>query len=413
MSSRQAFRSGVMSYSMVSPSSNAPSISPKPTSKVKEMQISSLQQKREQKKRSMNRFCSSSDLEGDNKHKLTHSKSFLQVTTEKRPSRNKINFTSMVYKSVDNFERLRFNEETSDLKRNLGNMSATDIDKVDTIVDLPKSPIGRTLTESKNQNLPKFDALMKQYSQCSSRLEVITEKVRPPKSKKHFHFAKKENMKVVKNMDQEMSFSINSNKKSRCRGSMISNRKVMNATFDLLNDSPNSIEVRRPPKPYPFTKNNFKVKSNQIKAASVIQKAWKKHQVRKQATRKHKRNGSKIPQITKKKTSMADAITHNLQAIAKAKPTLTDTSITPPRAHNVSALCEKLLLKESYESNKLFASNSAIPPVTKTSEAGVTEKYKLIFSELETLFDKLKHVDTVPSMFKEHVKKDFDKQFAD
>lgn len=40
-----------------------------------------------------------------------------------------------------------------------------------------------------------------------------------------------------------------------------------------------------------------------------------------------------------------------------------------------------------------------------------TETYKLILDQLGVLFAKFKHLDSVPEMFKEHIKKDFDKEF--
>jgi hypothetical protein len=83
-------------------------------------------------------------------------------------------------------------------------------------------------------------------------------------------------------------------KKTVTKGSMINNRKILNATFDLLNDSPNSIEVRRPPKPYPFVRKTTPEKEN---AAEKIQKAWRRFVLKK---KRHRRNDSRIPQIKKK-----------------------------------------------------------------------------------------------------------------
>lgn len=39
------------------------------------------------------------------------------------------------------------------------------------------------------------------------------------------------------------------------------------------------------------------------------------------------------------------------------------------------------------------------------------EPYKLILDQIGVLFAKFKHLDSVPEMFKGHIKKDFDKEF--
>lgn len=206
-----------------------------------------------------------------------------------------------------------FNEESTEADvKNPGINCPTDIENVDAVVDLPPNLTAKTLGDTQRHNIQRFDGMIKQYNVSSSGLEVITEKVRTSvvnKPQSQSYFQKKENIKSSKHQDQLITFSLNVQKKNKPRGSIVNNRKTLNATFDLLNDSPNSIEVRRPPKPYPFAKTPVKYSissTNNSKYAIVIQRAWRKYKL-KQTNKKHKRQGSKIPQINRKRVNSSNA----------------------------------------------------------------------------------------------------------
>jgi hypothetical protein len=206
-----------------------------------------------------------------------------------------------------------FNEESTEADvKNTESNCPTDIENADTVVDIPRNLTAKTLGDTQRHNVQNTNGLLKHYSVANSGLEVITEKVRTSitnKQQSQSYVQKKENLKSSKNQDQEMSFSLNTQKKNKPRGSIVNNRKTLNTTFDLLNDSPNSIEVRRPPKPYPFAKSSVSYSISKIdnsKYAVVIQRAWKKYKS-KQASKKHKRQGSKIPQINRKRVNSSNA----------------------------------------------------------------------------------------------------------
>jgi hypothetical protein len=181
---------------MISPSSKIPTVSPKPMPRSKDLHISSLAQKREQKKKSIQRLNSSSDFEIEKTQILNHSRSFIDNSVRKMPTRNGKTFTSLLYKSVDNFNHLRFNEEGFGNRGNSKNMTTTDIEKENTILKLPRSPIGRAFHEHSNINLNKFDTLIKQYNNVSSGLEVIKETIIPIKTKK-YNPPKREKVKTI------------------------------------------------------------------------------------------------------------------------------------------------------------------------------------------------------------------------
>lgn len=341
---------------MISPSSKIPTVSPKPMPRSKDLHISSLAQKREQKKKSIQRLSSSSDFDVEKNQILNHSRSFIENSIKNMPTRNGKHFTSAIYKSVDNFDRLRFNEEGSASRNNLNNMTTTDIDKVDTIIELPRSPIGRAFHDHSNINLNKFDALIKQYNNASSGLEVIKETIIPTKTKK-YNPPKREKVKANGGSHSKSTLL----KKSVTKGSMINNRKVLNATFDLINDSPNSIEVRKPPQPYPFVNKTTPEKE---KAAEVIQKAWKRFVLKK---KKHRRNGSRIPQI-KKKGAMSNITNKFNRCLTSKDMPMNYEIIAPNTLKMTNNLIDRNIdcIKHAYDTNKSFTSHSAIPPVSKS-----------------------------------------------
>jgi hypothetical protein len=112
------------------------------------------------------------------------------------------------------------------------------------ILKLKSKSSRKALKESTNHNMPKIDALLEKYKEVSNGLEVIRENIRGSRRTRH-KIHRKENT-GLKLHDEHVSFSLHIQQKPEARKSMI------NSAIDLLVDSPTSMQIRKPPQPYPY-----------------------------------------------------------------------------------------------------------------------------------------------------------------
>jgi hypothetical protein len=130
------------------------------------------------------------------------------------------------------------------LERLTTNKSDRDVNVKKAKVILKSKSSRKSLKESTKHNMPLIDALLEKYREVSNGLEVIRENTRGSRrTQRKIH--RKENT-GLKLHDEHMSFSLHTQQKPEARKSMI------NSAIDLLCDSPTSIQIRKPPQPYPY-----------------------------------------------------------------------------------------------------------------------------------------------------------------
>lgn len=157
-----------------------------------------------------------------------------------------------------------------------------------------------TLTTSTKGNIEKVDTLLKQFSIASSGLEIIKENGQLQNH--HIQSARVQKTKK-ENINEKSAKSILKSKANRevnLKQKPIPLQKQAQTRVDLLVDSPTSLEIRQPPKPYSedcpsllsrkysvhiknkpqaFSLHN-RMPSNMHKiekASSVIQKYWRRY----------------------------------------------------------------------------------------------------------------------------------------
>ena len=299
------------------------------------------------------------------------------------------------------------NNDSIDTGNNKFDMSTTDIDKVDANIELWEGNQS-TLTESSKHNIPKTNSLMKHYSKAVSNLEVIKERVSTTNRNKDLTIIhRKENFKTSSHFDQNSTITIDPGSKTceKTRKSKKPNRKHISTIVDLINDSPNSIEVRKPPQPYQANSSFFescKKQNLKMKSAFVIQKHWRVYKHKKnQKQIEHKRRGSKIPGISdkrKKRQNQSSAKTDHIkiQNMNSNKETIKVSLITTKNGK--SSAIPPVAMQKSASSKEIIVNNSP------SSSQEVIDK-------LQNLFAKLNNLETVPNVFKDIIKKDLDSEF--